>query len=80
MPRHFRKLAGYLNNTELKTRLRTDTNWYHAPICPAGTTVAPAPASRAPDTTYTLRLVQPRTEDRYVNCLPLIRIRTPQPL
>jgi hypothetical protein len=75
MTRHFRKLAGYLNNTELKTRLRTDTNWYHVPISPAGTTAAPAPASRAPDTTYTPRLVQPRTEDRYVNCLPLIPLK-----
>jgi len=26
MTRHYRKVAGYLHNTELKTRLRTDTD------------------------------------------------------
>ena len=68
MVRHFRKLAGYLNKPELRERLRADTRWYH-------TTTTSSPTHQTQPRATELRLVQPRPEQRYVNCLPLIPLK-----
>ena len=68
MTRHFRRLAGYLSNPELKERLRTDAHWYNVPA--SETAVTASPTERA-----VLRLVQPTAAERYVNCLPLIPLK-----
>ena len=62
MTRHFRKLAGYLSNPGLRERLRTDADWFNAPVA--------STAER-----FELRLVNARPEDRYVTCLPLIPLK-----
>jgi hypothetical protein len=64
MTRHFRKLAGYLNETELRDRVRDDRSWFGKPgEAAAGGLLA------------TLRLVIPRPEDRYRTCVPLVPLR-----
>ena len=68
MTRHFRKLAGYLNNHTLRDRLRTDPQWYDAPEPPA------SPAATRPERSV-LRPVQPTPEQRYVTCLPLLPLQ-----
>ncbi|MGO8683313.1 MAG: Zn-binding domain-containing protein [Thermoleophilia bacterium] len=64
MTRYFRKLAGYLNETELRDRVRDDRSWFQKPG------EAAAGGLRA-----TLRLVIPRPEDRYRTCVPLVPLR-----
>jgi SOS-response transcriptional repressor LexA len=64
MSRHFRKLAGYLGAHEVRDRLRTDRTWYQKA---AGVETARE--------RFALRLVRPRLEERYVNCVPLVPLK-----
>ncbi len=64
MTRYFRRLAGYLNDVDLRQRLRSDTRWFNGQVEPA-----PAPEQAL------LRIVDPAPADRYVNCLPLIPLK-----
>jgi ATP-dependent helicase YprA (DUF1998 family)/SOS-response transcriptional repressor LexA len=64
MARHFRKLAGYLNNQELRDRLRSDRSWFHK-----------AAETEASSERFSLRLIRPEPEARYVNCVPLVPLK-----
>ena len=68
MIRHFRRLAGYLSKPKLREQLRSDTNWYKV-AAPSAMSETPA-IERA-----VLRVVQPRPEERYISCLPLISLK-----
>jgi hypothetical protein len=68
MLRHFRKLANYLSEPELRARLSTDTRWYHAPVLAA-------PSVSAPPERVPLRFVRPTAAQRYATCLPLIPLQ-----
>jgi len=64
MTRHFRRLAGYLNATNLRETLRKDKSWFRQ--------------DREADTEYgrfVLRLVHPRPQDRFINCVPLMPLK-----
>lgn len=61
MTKHFRKLAGYLGDSELREQVRADTAWFRS----AGQAVAST--ARA-----ALRVVTPRSGERYRACLPLV--------
>lgn len=64
MSRQFRKLAGYLDERDLRDRLREDRSWFaHA----AG---AAAEAARA-----VLRIVTPSPDSRYRTCVPLVPLQ-----
>jgi SOS-response transcriptional repressor LexA len=63
MTRHFRKLAGYLQANELRESLRKDTSWFK-------TAASPEEVRR-----FSLRIVQPSKEERYVTCVPLIPLK-----
>lgn len=63
MRRHFVKLAGYLGQRELKERIRADGSWFRDAEAAATEPVRPR-----------LRVVQPREQDRYVTCVPLVPI------
>jgi hypothetical protein len=65
MTRHFRRLAGYLNKPELRERLRADPAWFVAPSAVESTSASVAGQAR-------IRVINPRPEERYVRCLPLI--------
>jgi len=60
MVRHFRKLAGYLGEREIRRRVRDDRSWFREGVSSAG-------AGRP-----RLRLISPRPEERYVTCVPLV--------
>ena len=64
MTRHFRKLAGYLNAGDLREALKTDTSWFRRG--------KEAGAERG---RFVLRIVRPRPEERYVNCVPLVPLK-----
>jgi len=64
MSRHFRKLAGYLGENELRDSLRTNTSWFSRAKEAAESAVR-----------FTLRIVQPRENERYVNCVPLVPLK-----
>jgi phage repressor protein C with HTH and peptisase S24 domain/ribosomal protein L40E len=64
MRRHFRMLAGYLSEHELRSRLKKDSSWFEEDA-PEGV------ASEAPR----LRLVEGAPEDRYVSCVPLVPLQ-----
>jgi ATP-dependent helicase YprA (DUF1998 family) len=64
MARHFRRLAGYLDESDLRERLKTSSDWFEADEIPT----APPPARRP-------ALVQPKPEDRYVTCVPLVPLQ-----
>ena len=68
LTRHFRRLAGYLNNEPLRERLRNSSEWFSAPP-----PLATSPSSDA--NRPRLQLVQPRPEERYVTCLPLVPLK-----
>ncbi len=68
MTRHFRKLAGYLNKPDLKEHLKSDTQWYEASTTKS-TSVGDQVERAA------LRIIQPRPDQRYVTCLPLVPLR-----
>jgi len=61
MIRHFRKLAGYLSDAELREKLKRDTSWF-----------ARAAEAAAGIKRFVVRLVTPKPEERYVRCVPLI--------
>lgn len=65
MTRHFRKLAGYLREDRLRDALRTNTRWFQE-ACQRED-VSPGVVS--------LRLVRPKPEECYVNCLPLVPLK-----
>ena len=62
MEKHFRKLAGYLNDAARRDALRKDGSWWAR----ADEQVASTPIRFQPT------LVSPRPEDRYVTCVPLV--------
>lgn len=64
MSRHFRRLAGYLGANELRISLRTDTSWFRRAKETAESTARTV-----------LRVVQPRDNQRYVFCVPLIPLK-----
>jgi SOS-response transcriptional repressor LexA len=61
MTRHFRRLAGFLDEKELRDAVRADTDWFER-----ASGVVRAVAARA------LRVVTPAPEDRYRICVPLV--------
>lgn len=62
MVRHFRKLAGYLRADSLRETLRSDTSWFKQ---------SEEPSARQ----FSLHIVQPREEERYVSCVPLVPLK-----
>jgi SOS-response transcriptional repressor LexA len=64
MTRHFRKLAGYLNEAELRERLRGDKSWF-----------SKAEKAGAEFKQFVLHIIKPRAEKKYVGCLPLIPLK-----
>jgi hypothetical protein len=63
MARQFRKLAGYLGANSLRDALRTDTSWFG---------LIEKEATRGG---VVLRIVRPRPEQRYVDCVPLVPLK-----
>jgi len=64
MTRHFRRLAGYLNAGDLREALRKDASWFRR--------------EREANTErgrFVLRLVRPRPQDRFTNCVPLMPLK-----
>jgi len=61
MTRHFRRLAGYLDEKALRDAVRDDPGWFERA---AGVIVAVA--------TRALRVVTPLPEERYRTCVPLV--------
>ncbi len=64
MARQFRKLAGYLGANELRDALRTDTSWFSR-----------LDGKEAKRGGAGLRIVRPRAEQRYVDCVPLVPLK-----
>lgn len=64
MIRHFRKLAGYLQDQALRERLTQGTDWFTR-----GHSTVDAPAPEP------IRVVQPEIQDRYVKCVPLYSLK-----
>lgn len=64
MSRHLRKLAGYLNNQELRDRLRSDRSWFRKAV-----------ATEASGEPFSFRVIRPKKEARYVNCVPLVPLK-----
>lgn len=65
MTRHFRRLAGYLNAPELREKVRSDLSWFRG-----------SGWREAANERFTLRLVRPKPEERYVGCAPLVPLET----
>jgi len=61
MVRHFRKLAGYLGDAELREKVKDDPSWH------AKATEAAAGFKR-----FFVKIVTPKPEERYIRCVPLI--------
>jgi len=64
MTRHFRRLAGFLDEKELREAVRDDSGWFERA---AGAVRAVA--------ARTLRVVTPLPEDRYRTCVPLVPLQ-----
>lgn len=64
MTRHFRKLAGYLDAPEIRDKVRADTSWFRR-----------AETGDAANDRFVLRIVRPKAEERYVNCVPLVPLK-----
>ena len=64
MTRHFKRLANLLRRDDVRERLRTDEKWFQG---------ATPSAARASVQRFSLRLVHPAPEERYVGCLPVPR-------
>lgn len=64
MTRHFRKLAGYLSDAELRERLRGDESWF-----------SKAEKAGAEIRRFVLRIIKPGADKKYVGCLPLIPLK-----
>jgi ATP-dependent helicase YprA (DUF1998 family) len=60
MTQHFRRLAGFLRDDQLRRNLRDDRSWFERS----------ARAAAGPE--FTLRVVVPEDGARYVTCVPLI--------
>jgi ATP-dependent helicase YprA (DUF1998 family)/SOS-response transcriptional repressor LexA len=63
MTRHFRKLAGYLQANDLRESIRQDTSWFKK-------ATEPEDSPR-----FSLRIVQPKKEERYVTCVPFVALK-----
>lgn len=61
MVRHFRRLAGYLNATDLKDKVRSDDSWF-----------ARAAGEAAGVLRAALRVVTPTSEERWKTAVPLV--------
>lgn len=61
MRAHFRRLAGFLREDDIRQRVKTDTEWFERAGEGVGGRRRPA-----------LRIVQPRAEDRFTACVPLV--------
>ncbi|HNX49044.1 MAG TPA: DUF1998 domain-containing protein, partial [Thermoanaerobaculaceae bacterium] len=64
MVRHFRKLAGYLNDSALRERLRGDRTWFVSDVEATDRSSRPR-----------LRVVRPTDAAKYVSCVPLVPLR-----
>ena len=64
MVRHFRKLAGYLAEPELRERVRADQSWYEKARDAAGRAAATV-----------LRVVTPGAGERLRTCVPFVPLR-----
>jgi hypothetical protein len=61
MTRHFRRLAGYLNEPALRERVRDDPAWF-----------AKAATLATQSLRAALRVVVPRSDERFRTCVPLV--------
>ncbi len=64
MVRHFRKLAGYLARTDLRQRVKDEPTWFQR-ARDAGEVPPVLP----------FRRVEPKPEDRYKTCVPLVSLK-----
>jgi SOS-response transcriptional repressor LexA len=64
MTRHFRKLAGYLSQPELRASVRDDPSWFQR-----------AREALARGVSAALKVVVPPPEDRYRTCVPLVPLQ-----
>jgi hypothetical protein len=64
MSRHFRRLAGYLGDRNLREKVRSDPSWFER----ARETVEEAAR-------FTLRIVRPGNGERYITCVPLVPLK-----
>jgi len=64
MTRHFLRLAGYLREDHLRDSIGSDTSWFRL-----------ADEAGATRERTVLRLVRPRREERYVNCIPIVPLK-----
>lgn len=64
MTKHFKRLAGYLNATDIKASIKADASWFERAARAAG-------GARR----FSLKIVRPRPEERYVRCVPLVPLQ-----
>ncbi len=64
MTRHFRRLAGYLGANDLREKLSQDASWFER-----------QETSGEGPRRFELRIVQPREDDKYATCLPLVPLK-----
>jgi hypothetical protein len=64
MLRHFRKLAGYLGSVDHREKLRTDSTWFSDWL-----------DEDVDDEKSVLRIVDPKPDERYVRCVPLVPLK-----
>ena len=64
MTRHLRRLAGYLNASDLRDKIRSDSTWFTA-----------STAAQPENERFVLRLVRPKPDEQYVNCAPLLPLK-----
>jgi hypothetical protein len=64
MTRHFRKLAGYLREDQIRQTLQEDADWFKR-----------ASEEGAKRARYQLRLVRPRPDQRFIKCVPLVPLK-----
>lgn len=63
MSRHFRKLAGYLDDTKRRAAISNDSSWFDRAEEELSVKQPP------------FRIVTPRPEDRFVTCVPLVPLK-----
>ena len=64
MVKHFRRLAGYLREDVLRCALRDDTAWFDQ-----------AAQAEKQVLRFSLRIVQPRENEHFVSCVPLVPLK-----
>ena len=64
MTKHFRRLAGYLNDGAHKSRIESDQSWFGS-----------APRISDAATRTRLRIVEPTESTRYKTCVPLVPLK-----